>query len=173
MDRIADRAHDPPALKYLAHYPEDLQDQVRDLIDAGRLGEVIQRRYPDKHTIQSNPALYEYVMALKRAHMASSPPLSKVGYSDDITTLNHALGLHTYATRVQGSKLKTKHELRVASIFKQGPEEFLRMIVVHELAHLRERDHNKAFYRLCCHMMPDYDRVELDMRLWLTWLDGC
>ena len=34
------------------------------------------------------------------------------------------------------AKLKTKHELRIASIFRAAPEDFLRMIVVHELAHL-------------------------------------
>ncbi|WP_410733789.1 YgjP-like metallopeptidase domain-containing protein [Citrobacter portucalensis] len=25
------------------------------------------------------------------------------------------------------------------------------MIVVHELAHLKEKEHDKAFYQLCCH----------------------
>ncbi|HVI00723.1 MAG TPA: YgjP-like metallopeptidase domain-containing protein [Enhygromyxa sp.] len=156
---------------YLAHYPEELQDQVRALIDAGRLGPMLAARYPDKHAIQSSSALYEYVMAIKRAKMASSPPLSKVVYCEKISTLNQALGTHTYATRVQGGKLKTKHELRVASIFKQAPPEFLEMIVVHELAHLRGREHDKAFYRLCQHMLPDYHRIELDLRLWLTWID--
>jgi UTP pyrophosphatase len=158
-------------VQYLAHYPAELRDQVRALIDAGRLGSVIAERYPDKHEVQSNPALYDYVMAMKRAKMASSPPLAKVVYCDKISTLQNALGTHTYATRVQGSKLKTKHELRVASIFKQGPPEFLEMIVVHELAHLRGREHDKAFYRLCQYMLPDYHRVELDLRLWLTWID--
>lgn len=156
-------------MKYLGHYSEDLQDQVRALIDAGRLGEVLAQRYPDTHEIQSNAALYEYVMARKRADMASSPPLSKVRYCDKISTLNQALGTHTYATRVQGGKLKTKHELRVASIFRQAPPEFLEMIVVHELAHLRGREHDKGFYRLCRHMLPDYHQIEFDLRLWLTW----
>lgn len=158
-------------MQYLAHYPEELQDQVRALIDAGRLGKILSERYPDKHEIQSNAALYDHVMAIKRAKMASSPPLAKVAYCDKISTLHQALGTHTYATRVQGSKLKTKHELRVASIFKQAPPQFLEMIVVHELAHLRGREHDKAFYRLCQYMLPDYHRIELDMRLWLTWID--
>jgi hypothetical protein len=42
------------------------------------------------------------------------------------------------------------------------------MIVVHELAHLREFEHNKAFYRLCESMEPDYHQLEFDLRLWLT-----
>ena len=42
------------------------------------------------------------------------------------------------------------------------------MIVVHELAHLKERDHDKPFYALCAHMAPDYHQLEFDARLWLT-----
>jgi hypothetical protein len=45
------------------------------------------------------------------------------------------------------------------------------MIVVHELAHLREKQHNKAFYKLCEYMEPDYLQLEFDMRLYLTYLD--
>ena len=45
------------------------------------------------------------------------------------------------------------------------------MIVVHELAHVKEKDHNKAFYKLCQYMEPDYFQLELDLRLYLTLLD--
>ena len=166
MDR-----YDARAVKYLAHYPAELRARVEASIDAGRLGAMLAERYPSPHEIQSNAALYRFAMAIKRAKMTSSKPLSKVRYCDKISTLNNALGLHTYATRVQGAKVRTKHELRVASVFKRGPLEFLEMIVVHELAHLRESEHNKAFFRLCRHMLPDYDRYELDMRIWLTWIE--
>jgi len=42
------------------------------------------------------------------------------------------------------------------------------MIVVHELAHLKESEHDKAFYALCLHMEPSYHQLEFDLRLWLT-----
>ncbi|WP_205735620.1 YgjP-like metallopeptidase domain-containing protein, partial [Acinetobacter baumannii] len=84
--------------------------------------------------------------------------------------LNNALGLHTAISRVQGGKLKAKAEIRVATVFRDAPEACLRMIVVHELAHLKEKDHNKAFYQLCCHMEPQYHQLEFDTRLWLTHL---
>jgi len=45
------------------------------------------------------------------------------------------------------------------------------MIAVHELAHLKEREHNKAFYRLCLHRLKDYHQLELDMRLYLIQLE--
>jgi predicted metal-dependent hydrolase len=50
--------------------------------------------------------------------------------------------LHTHVSRVQGNKLKSKNEIRIGALFKKGPEAFLAMIVVHELAHLKEKDHN-------------------------------
>jgi predicted metal-dependent hydrolase len=52
-------------------------------------------------------------------------------------------------------------------MFKQGPDEFLRMIVVH----LREKDHGKAFYQLCQHMEPQYHQYEFDLRLYLTHVE--
>ena len=72
---------------------------------------------------------------------------------------------------MQGSQLKAKRELRVASLFKQAPAPFLKMIVVHELAHLKEREHGKPFYALCTHMEPAYHQLEFDVRLWLTTLE--
>ena len=69
---------------------------------------------------------------------------------------------------MQGSQLKAKREIRIASLFKQAPAPFLKMIVVHELAHLKVRDHDKAFYALCTHMEPAYHQLEFDLRLWLT-----
>ena len=44
------------------------------------------------------------------------------------------------------------------------------MIVVHELAHLKEREHDKAFYQLCQHMAPDYFQLEFDLRAYLCLL---
>lgn len=103
--------------------------------------------------------------------MKKSPPLSKILYDHKLHVVNNALGLHNYVSRVQGGKLKTKNELRVSSVFKKTPEAFLNMIVVHELAHLKEKEHNKAFYRLCLNMLNDYHELELDMRLYLIQLE--
>jgi predicted metal-dependent hydrolase len=158
-------------LKYLIGYPENVTSQVRLLIDNDKLGETLLKKYPAAHTVRTDKALYAYTVDLKNALLKQSQPLSKVIYDDKIKDLHHALGLHTFISRVQGGKYKAKNEIRVASLFKQVPLEFLRMIVVHELAHLKEKDHNKAFYKLCEHMEPSYHRFELDMRLYLTHLD--
>lgn len=89
-------------------------------------------------------------------------------YDAKLHVLNNVLGSHTRVSRVQGGQLKAKREIRIATLFKDAPANFLRMIVVHELAHLKERAHDKAFYALCQHMEPDYHQLEFDLRLWLT-----
>ncbi len=152
---------------YLAGYPATLREQAQQLRAEGKLEARLLKAYPERHTITNNAALYDYVMGLKRQYMKSSAPLSKARYCDKISTLHQAFGLHTYASRVQGGKLKAKNEIRIASLFKELPAAFLRMVVVHELAHLRHKDHDKAFYRLCEHMEPDYARQEFDLRLLL------
>ena len=101
--------------------------------------------------------------------MRKSGTLSQVRYDSKLSTLKNALGIHTYQSRVQGSKLKSHNGITVASLFKDAPPEFLQMIVVHELAHFKEKEHSKSFYQLCCHMEPNYHQFELDTRLWLQW----
>lgn len=160
-----------PTAKYLAAYPPELRAQVRVLIAEGRLADSLERRYPERHDVTSDVALYAYVTALKSRHMRSAGPLAKVLYDSRLHLTHQALGTHTAVSRPQGGNLRAKREIRIASLFREAPAAFLRMIVVHELAHLKERDHDKAFYALCMHMEPDYHQLELDVRLWLTGVE--
>jgi hypothetical protein len=155
-------------MKYLQGYPPELPAQVDQLITEGRLGEALRRRYPDGHEVRTDQALYDYVAGLKNRFMRNAQAIAKVAYDNKLHVIHHALGTHTSVSRVQGNKLKAKREIRVASLFKEAPAAFLRMIVVHELAHLKERAHDKAFYALCMHMEPAYTQLEFDTRLWLT-----
>ena len=158
-------------LPYLRTYPESLQDQARQLLGEGPLGPVLLRKYPQPHAVRSDKALYDYAAELKSRHLRNAGTVNKVVFDSKIHVVRHALGLHTSVSRVQGNRLAAKHEIRVAAMFKQVPDEFLRMIVVHELAHLREKDHDKAFYKLCEHMEPQYHQYEFDVRLYLTHLE--
>ena len=159
-------------MKYLQGYPVALQQQVRQLIADDRLGDYLAQRYPGRHEVQSDKALYGYVMALKQEHLKNAPAIDKVLYDSKLDVLRHALGLHTAISRVQGGRLKAKKEIRVASLFREAPAAFLDMILVHELAHLRESEHNKAFYQLCQHMLPGYAQIEFDLRAWLCWREA-
>lgn len=158
-------------INYLAGYPAQLQQQATELLHSGKLAEHLNTKYPQSHPVQSDKALYSYVCELKNDFMRNSPPLSNVRYDSKLNVLQQALGMHTFQSRVQGNKLKAHNSITVAALFKQAPAEFLRMIVVHELAHFKEKDHNKAFYKLCQHMEPAYHQLELDTRLWLLCRD--
>jgi predicted metal-dependent hydrolase len=159
-------------LKYLAGYPEALVAQLARLMEQGRLGSVLAERYPIAHEVRTDAALYHYVAGLKATFLRKAPPLSRVIYDHRLHLVRQALGTHTAISRVQGGKLKAKREIRIAGLCRDLPEELLRMVAVHELAHLKEPEHDKAFYRLCLHMEPDYHRSELDLRAYLCHLDG-
>ena len=159
-------------LKYLAGYPQPVLARVHELIAQGRLGTMLVDKYREPHAVRSDSQLYDYVQALKERHMRKSVPLGKVIYDGKLQVMKHALGTHTAISRVQGSRLKASREVRIASVFRDAPAEFLKMIVVHELAHLREAEHNKSFYQLCTHIAPDYHQLEFDLRLYLTHLDA-
>ena len=158
-------------LKYLQGYPEHLQAQALQLLQQGKLDALLAEKYPEQHTIRTDKALYDYVLDLKNHAMRAAPRIDKVSFDSRLQVLHRALGLHRASSRVQGVKLRAHNEIRIAALFKDTPPEFLKMIVVHELAHLKEPQHDKAFYQLCLHMEPHYQQYEFDLRLYLTQRD--
>lgn len=164
------QSHPPP--KYLAGYPANLVAPVIRLIKEDRLTSILLQKYPQGHAVRTDKALYDYVTAIKDDYLRNAGQLSKVAFDSKLHVIRNALGTHTSISRVQGSKLKTKREIRVATLFREVPPEFLRMIVVHELAHMKERDHDKAFYQLCQYMEPDYFQLEFDLRAYLCHLEA-
>lgn len=158
-------------LKYLAAYSPVIQQQAQQLLEKQQLKHFLRTKYPSNHNINNDKKLRAYVNDLKNQYLRKSSPLSKVVFDQKIHVINNSLGQHKFISRVQGNKLKSKNEIHISSLFKQCPEAFLNMIVVHELAHLKEKQHNKAFYQLCVHMQADYHQLELDMRLYLIELE--
>lgn len=160
-------------LPYLQAYPAALQQQVAALLEKPQgVEQWLLKRYPQAHALRSDKALYAYTDALKSENLRKAGSLHSVAYDSKIHVVRNALGTHTRKAVVQGSRLNTRHEIRIASMFKFVPEAFLKMIVTHELAHLRELDHDKAFYALCCHMEPDYHQLEFEVRVYLSHLDA-
>lgn len=158
-------------LRYLSGYPAHLVAQVRDLLDSQQLGPLLRKKYPAPHAVRNDTALYDYVSELKARHLRNAGALSKVAWDGKLQTIHKALGTHTTVRRVQGGKLKAKREIRIATLFREAPPEFLRMIVVHELSHMKEPDHDKAFYQLCCRIEPQYHQLEFDVRAWLSLIE--
>lgn len=159
-------------MAYLAGYPPELVARIARLIERDELGPLWRDKYPQGHAVRTDKALYEYILTLKNEHLRNVGQLSKVAFDSKLHVVANALGTHTTVSRVQGAKLKTKREIRVASVFKDMPEPFLRMIAVHELAHMKEAVHDKAFYQLCRYMEPDYHQLEFDLRAYLAYLDA-
>lgn len=159
------------SLNYLSSYAPSLQQQIAQLLAQDRLTEYLLKKYPVVSSVSNDSALRDYVMSLKNQYIKKSQPLSKIIFDKKIHVVNNALGLHSFVSRVQGGKLRSKNEIRISTLFKNTPIEFLNMIVVHELAHLKEKEHNKAFYQLCQHMLPDYHQIEFDVRVYLTHLE--
>ncbi len=158
-------------LIYLQGYPAELQEKIGDLLATDSLTDYLLGKYPTTSDISNDEQLRQFVLTIKNRFLRKSGPLSKIIFDPKIHVVNQALGLHTYVSRVQGGKLKAKNELRVSTLFKNTPLPFVEMIVVHELAHLKEKEHNKSFYQLCCHVMPDYHQVEFDVRVYLTQVE--
>src|SRR5450830_2194476 len=158
-------------LKFLQGYPADTLAQAAQLLADRRLGDWLQNKYPDAHGVRTDKALFEYVQALKASYLRGAEPLAKVAFDSKLQIVQHALGTHTTVARVQGNKLKAKREIRIAALFKDAPPEFLKMITVHELAHLKERAHDKAFYQLCSYMEPSYHQLEFEVRMYLTHME--
>jgi len=159
-------------LGYLSGYPAETQLHVQSLLAENRLASWLTGKYPAAHGLRTDGALFSYVQDLKAEYLKSADAVGKVAYDSKLQVVKNALGTHTTVSRVQGNKLKAKREIRIASLFKDAPPAFLSMIVVHELAHLRERDHDKAFYQLCTYMEPLYHQLEFEVRVYLTHLDA-
>jgi predicted metal-dependent hydrolase len=157
--------------RYLAGYPPHVLARVRELVEQDRLGAMLAERHAQAHAVRSDGQLRDYVQALKDRHLRKSVPLGKVVYDGKLQSVQRALGTHTAISRVQGDRLKASREIRIATVFRDAPADFLRMIVVHELAHLKEAEHGKAFYQLCTHIEPAYHQLEFDTRLFLVQRD--
>jgi len=158
-------------VKYLQGYPADTLARVAHLLQHGKVADWLLQKYPQAHTVRTDRALFDYVQSLKADYLRGAEPLNKVLFDSKLHVVKNALGTHTSVSRVQGSKLKAKREIRIAALFKTVPGEFLRMIAVHELAHLKEKAHDKAFYQLCEHMEPGYHQLEFELRVYLTHLE--
>lgn len=54
-----------PSLRYIQGYPAYIVEPVSKLIDTGRLIGWFDQRYPTRHDIRSEKALFDYAMAIK------------------------------------------------------------------------------------------------------------
>ena len=152
-------------MNYFSAYPEQIKAQVEALISSGKLARYFEKKYPVAHQFKSEKALYDFATGLKQHYLKNAPKLNSVKYEKQKDLVLNALGTHTFKRHAHGKKLKAQHHIAIANQLKYAPEEILKTLVVHELAHFKEKDHNKTFYKLCCHMGPQYHQLELELRI--------
>ena len=145
---------------------------MKAMLEQEQLADMLLKKYPHRHNVRNDKALYDYVIELKNSYLRNAGQLKKVAFVQRLHITRNALGLHTSRSRIQGAKLKAVREIHISSMFIEMPPEFLRMIVVHELAHMKEPEHDKSFYQLCCNMESDYHQLEFDLRVYLTYLEA-
>jgi UTP pyrophosphatase len=148
-------------VRYFSGYPEHIVSAIMQLIKNDTHGAYLTKKYPRAHTITSDKLLYTYATELKKQYLKNAPPFGRAAFKKQGDMVTNALGTHTY--RMQGKT--RKHDLAINSDLLRAPEPLLKALVVHELAHFKEKDHNKSFYKLCCHMEPEYHQLELDLRI--------
>lgn len=71
------------------------------------------------------------------------------------------MGVAPTAVRVTSARTRfgscsPKNSLSFSWRLMQYPETAIDYVVVHELAHIRRRDHSKAFYAIVAEVLPDY-----------------
>ena len=72
-------------LPFLRGYAEPLLAQVRGLLDTGRRGDYLAKRYPNRHQIQSDKALHAYVDDLLQTDVPN-PDVTFLGFTLDEAT---------------------------------------------------------------------------------------
>lgn len=154
-------------LSFLEEYSQEEQSEIRSLMEEGKLESYINARYPEKHDIITDKALFTYTQGIRKKYMKKCPPAHKVVFDDKNETAYNALGDKDNELILTDNGHKIKNVMRIASLFKTAPAELFYMVVVHELAHLKDREHSRNFYRLCEHMDNDYYEHENDLKLYL------
>lgn len=77
------------------------------------------------------------------------------------------MGLSPTGIKITGARKRFgscsgKNSLCFSCFLMEYPPEFIDYVVVHELAHIREKNHSKSFYSLVESYLPDYrERIRL------------
>ncbi len=119
-----------------------------------------QQRWIDKHIeIQKRrllcrrPLSDDEVLRLKEKARAQLP--GKVKYYSDILGLKPS-GIKITSAQKRFGSCSSKNSLCFSYILMQYPESAVDYVVVHELAHIRYKNHGRDFYSLIESVMPDY-----------------
>ena len=80
---------------------------------------------------------------------------------DKVTYWSHVTGLIPTGVKITTAKKRYgscsgKNSLCFSCFLMNYPEEAIDLVVVHELCHIREKNHSQRFYALLAQYLPDY-----------------
>lgn len=157
--------------KFLKGYDSNLLTQVNKLIEENKLGDYLKSKYNMEKNLNNDKDLYNLGISIKNQYMKNVKTPDKIYFDNKIEFSNQALGLNSFIPKIQGKKIKIINDIKISSRFKKLPYEFTYNVLVHEIAHLKEKNHSKSFYMLCQNISPDYFQIDFDLRLYLTYND--
>ena len=73
-------------------------------------------------------------------------------------------GVKITAARTRFGSCSTKNSLCFSLRLMRYPDECVDYVVVHELAHIRHKNHSRAFYQEVARYLPDYAAREAKLR---------
>ncbi len=119
-------------------------------------------------------------LAKRQAYLEAHPPLTEV----EIETLRakakaylpgrvaywaqrmgvKPTGIHITSARTRFGSCSGKNSISFSLYLMQFPAEAIDYVVVHELAHIRHKNHSPAFYAEVAKYLPDYKRRQAMLR---------
>ncbi len=119
-------------------------------------------------------------LAKRQAYLEAHPPLTEV----EIETLRSKAkaylpgrvsywaqrmgvkptGIHITSARTRFGSCSGKNSISFSLYLMQFPAEAIDYVVVHELAHIRHKNHSPAFYAEVAKYLPDYKRRQAMLR---------
>lgn len=114
-----------------------------------------------EHLRQHPPLTEEEIEALRRRAKAYIP--GRVAWWSREMGLQPA-GVKITSARTRFGSCSAKNSLCFSLYLMQYPPEAIDYVVVHELAHIRHKNHGPAFYALVARYLPDYRRRQALLR---------
>jgi len=114
----------------------------------------------------------QHKLALSRERLLQHPPLSeedlsalkeqanaylpeRVAYYSEIMGL-YPTGVKITTARTRFGSCSPKNSICFSCLLMRYPKEAIDYVVIHELAHIRHKDHSPAFYETIAQVLPDH-----------------
>src|SRR3546814_19531008 len=104
LAEVTPTAIDTTIARYLGGYPLSMRDDVARLIVANKLAPYLARKYPQRHALQSDAALYDYTLELQQNYLRSQSPLQKLIWQNKLDGMPKVQGLPPAGSRGQGAR---------------------------------------------------------------------